>query len=335
MGVLVLAVILGLGAMFATRRFMSKPVVAEETQEIVVAARDYKEEEVLKADMVKSARMPSKSVPPGAFASFKDVEDRWVKTAMLEGEPIIERKLGPKGSPPGLVANIPKGMRAFAIEVNEQSGVSGFILPGHHVDVVRYEANDNNRQHPGETILQDVMVLASGQTFTRSDEKSLPTHTVTVAVTPEQVGILVAAKAKGTLNLSLRGVNDHDMVAQPKPKTDQNDEEKARRIKLEKELEEVKLALARKRTEVPPPPPPPAKPVVKAQEPRYVLIYRPLLDKKYTEYPAKEAANAAARGEVASRIKAEEEAEPKGFGFGGPAVTGTVAETRGETTRTP
>ena len=93
MGVLVLAVILGLGAMFATRRFMSKPVVAEETQEIVVAARDYKEEEVLKADMVKSARMPSKSVPPGAFASFKDVEDRWVKTAMLEGEPIIDAPL--------------------------------------------------------------------------------------------------------------------------------------------------------------------------------------------------------------------------------------------------
>ena len=61
---------------------------------------------------------------------------------MLEGEPIIEQKLGLKGSPPGLVSNIPKGMRAYAIEVNEQSGVSGFILPGHHVDVVRYESND-------------------------------------------------------------------------------------------------------------------------------------------------------------------------------------------------
>jgi pilus assembly protein CpaB len=341
LGVLLLAVVLGLGAMLATRRFMSKPVVEEETQEIVVAARDFKEEEILKTDMVKPLRMSSKAVPPGAFSSFKDVEDRWVKTTMLEGEPIIEKKLGPKGSPPGLVANIPKGMRAFAIEVNEQSGVSGFILPGHHVDVVRYESNDNKSLRPGETILQDVQVLASGQVFTRSDEKSLTTHTVTLAVTPQQVGILVAAKAKGLLNLSLRGVNDHEVVAHPKPAPEPNEEEKARRLKLEKELEEVKLALARKQAEVPPPPPPPPPPaprlIVKAPEPRYVLIYRPLLDKKSTDYPAREPANAAARGEMASRTstKADEDLVPKGFGFGGPAVTGADPDTRGEMNRTP
>ena len=43
---------------------------------------------------------------------------------MREGEPILDRKLAPKGSPAGMVARIPKGMRAFAIEVfnrhNEQ-----------------------------------------------------------------------------------------------------------------------------------------------------------------------------------------------------------------------
>ena len=53
-----------------------------------------------------------------------------MKTTLLEGDVVIEKKLGPKGTPPGLVANIPKGMRAFAIDVTEQSGVSGFILPG-------------------------------------------------------------------------------------------------------------------------------------------------------------------------------------------------------------
>ena len=49
----------------------------------------------------------------------------------------MDKKLGPKGSPPGLVANIPKGMRAYTVDVTEQSGVSGFILPNHRVDVVR------------------------------------------------------------------------------------------------------------------------------------------------------------------------------------------------------
>src|SRR6516165_8843625 len=148
--VLVLAIVLGLGAMLITRRMMSKPaVVEEETQEILVAARDFKEEETLKPDMVKTTRIAKSAFPAGAFSSFKDVEERWVKTTMLEGAPIVDKKLGPKGSPPGLVANIPKGMRAFAVDVTEQSGVSGFILPGYRVDVVRYEHNDKSPSQHG------------------------------------------------------------------------------------------------------------------------------------------------------------------------------------------
>ena len=58
-------------------------------------------------------------LPPGTFTSFKDVEDRWVLIETLEGEPILDRKLAPKGTPAGLVSRIPKGMRAFAVEVNE------------------------------------------------------------------------------------------------------------------------------------------------------------------------------------------------------------------------
>ena len=235
---LVLAVFLGLGAMLVTRRLMSKPAAAEEeSQEILVAARDFKEEEILKPDMVKTVRTSKSAVPVGAFSSFKDVEERWVKTTMLEGDPIVDKKLGPKGSPPGLVANIPKGMRAYAVEVNEQSGVSGFILPGHRVDVVRFEANEKSPLQRGETILQNILVLAAGQVFTRPEEKSLLNRTVTLAVFPEQVDILVAARAKGPLSLSLRGVNDHDIVDRPKPKPEDSEEEKARRAKMEKELE--------------------------------------------------------------------------------------------------
>ena len=243
--VLVLAVFLGLGAMLVTRHLMSKPAAAEEeSQEILVAARDFKEEEILKPDMVKTARTSKSAVPVGAFSSFKDVEERWVKTTMLEGDPIVDKKLGPKGSPPGLVANIPKGMRAYTVDVTEQSGVSGFILPGHRVDVVRYEANEKSQLQRGETILQDILVLAAGQVFTRPEEKSLQNRTVTLAVFPEQVHILVAARAKGPLSLSLRGVNDHDIVDRPKPKPEESEEQKARRTKME---EELKLRRRRRR----------------------------------------------------------------------------------------
>ena len=83
---------------------------------------------------------------------------------------------------------------------------------------------------------------------------------VTLAVFPEQVHILVAARAKGPLSLSLRGVNDHDIVDRPTPKPEESEEQKARRTKMEEELklaqakamkmekdfEELKLALAKK-----------------------------------------------------------------------------------------
>ena len=139
------AVVIGLGAMKLSQQMLScQSKGGDDTQEVLVAARDFKEEEILKPDMVKVIRMVRSAVPPNAFSHAKDVEERWVRTTMLEGDVLVEKKLGPKGTPPGLVANIPPGMRALAIDVTEQSGVSGFILPGHHVDVVRFENSEKN-----------------------------------------------------------------------------------------------------------------------------------------------------------------------------------------------
>ena len=166
---LAIAVAIGLGAMKLSQNMLFGKKGGDDSQDVLVAARDFKEEEILKADMVKVIRMVRSAVPPNAFSTFKDVEERWVRTTMLEGDVIVEKKLGPKGTPPGLVANIPPGMRALAIDVTEQSGVSGFILPGHHVDVIRFANNDKADMH-GETILQDVLVLAAGQIFSRPDE---------------------------------------------------------------------------------------------------------------------------------------------------------------------
>lgn len=271
---LVLAIVFGLGAMIFSRQLMSprESRKEEETQEVLVAARDLKEEESLKTDMIKTTRMVKSAVPPGAFSSFKDVEERWVKTAMLEGDLLIEKKLGPKGMPPGLVANIPKGMRAFAVDVTEQSSVSGFILPGHHVDIVKFDSSNQSQQR-GETILQNVLVLAAGQVFTRPEERSLQTRTVTLALDPEDVHILVAARAHGSLSLALRGVNDNGVVAKPTPAKPAVDPEHARKLKLaedkskelEQELDLLKQAIAKKAAE------PKAKPRPTA---KIVTVYR-------------------------------------------------------------
>ena len=274
--VLILAVMIGLGAMIFTRQMLAgnRGAADTDTQNVLVAARDFKEEEILKPEMVKVVTMAKSAVPANAFSSFDEVQTRWIKNVMLEGDVLVEKKLGPKGTPPGLVANIPKGMRAYAIDVTEQSGVSGFILPGHHVDVIRHDTNDKSQLH-AETILQDVLVLAAGQIFTRQEERAVTSRTVTMALKPDEVDILVAARAHGSLALALRGVNDHNLLTrQPaKPVIDPEHEkqlklEEQKRLKLEEELRGLKDALAKK------PPPPPV--LAPAKAPRIATIYRGL-----------------------------------------------------------
>jgi pilus assembly protein CpaB len=267
---LVLAVVSGLGAMYGTTKLLSKnkdkPVV--EMQDVLVAARDLKIEEVVKADLTKVVRMAKDAVPIGSYSQVKDVEERWVMIGMLEGEPIVDKKLAQRGLPPGLVSRIPKGMRAFAIDVNEQTGVSGFILPDHRVDVVMTEPNPQG-QPEAETVLQDVLVLASGTTFVRLEDRSIQARTVTLAVSPDQVGILVAAKARGMLTLALRGVNDHEQ-APKKEKAPPPEPPKKPEVVVAKEPEPPPPPPPP--APAPLPPPPPAPPVAKPA--RYLTIWR-------------------------------------------------------------
>lgn len=219
---LVLAVVCGVGAMVGVRKLTSKQETSGEMVNVLVAAREIKEEEVLKEDMVKTVQFPKSHVPAGAVLTYKEIEGRWVKIAMLTGDPIVEAKLAPKDAPIGLTSRIPKGMRAVAIEVNERTGVSGFILPDHRVDVIQSKgiAPGPGGGANSETILEDVQVLAVGNSMVRPDDKAVQIRTVTLALKPEGAGIIVAAGDKGPLSLSLRGVDDHAPVrtAKPKPK---------------------------------------------------------------------------------------------------------------------
>jgi pilus assembly protein CpaB len=217
---LALAIGCGLLAMLGVQQLVGRKSAAQPAVEMLVAARDLQAEESLTPDLVAVKKVPKSDLPAGSVGSYKDVEGRWVKLPILAGEPIVDAKLAPKGEAPGLLGRIPPGFRAFAVEVNEQSGVSGFILPDYHVDVVLARSKDTSTagsEPRAETILQDILVLAAGTATARTDDKSIEVRTVTLAVTPEQVALLVAARAEGSLSLSLRGQNSHEIVETPAP----------------------------------------------------------------------------------------------------------------------
>jgi pilus assembly protein CpaB len=75
------------------------------------------------------------------------------KVFLGQGEPILASKLSSIGG--GLSVRIPESMRASSVNVNEVSGVSGFILPGDRVDViVTIDRAGDMRNSVAKTILQ-------------------------------------------------------------------------------------------------------------------------------------------------------------------------------------
>ena len=191
------------------QRFSLKPpllsTVAEvQTQGVVVAAGNLTWGTKLTADMLKLVPFPAQSVPLESFASMERVEGRVLIAHVVMNEPLIEAKLAPLDVTKGGVAAITKpAKRAMAVRVDDIVGVAGFINPGNIVDVLVTMS-----QSPAvtKTVLQNVLVLASGTELERrgKEDKPLPVRVITVEVTPEEGEKLALAANEGKLQLALR-----------------------------------------------------------------------------------------------------------------------------------
>jgi pilus assembly protein CpaB len=84
------------------------------------------------------------------------------------------------------------------VNVNEVSGVSGFILPGDRVDVL---VTINNIDRPGNSvtkmILQNLEVLAAGVQTTTKNDKPVEVQSVTLLLEPKGAEDLALALYQG------------------------------------------------------------------------------------------------------------------------------------------
>ncbi|ODS92267.1 MAG: Flp pilus assembly protein CpaB [Erythrobacter sp. SCN 62-14] len=122
-----------------------------------------------------------------------------------------------------LAMRVPIGKRAVSIETNSEIAVAGLIRPGNVVDVqVVYPGMDAltsaraQGRSRSETVLQSIQVLAVGELVLGetggSDGVAPPARTVTLALTPDEVGMLALAKNTGLILLSLRNPLDVAMA---------------------------------------------------------------------------------------------------------------------------
>lgn len=149
-----------------------------------------------------------------------------VRTGLVAGQPITQNLVVRPGEQGFLAAVLRPGMRAVSIRVNAITGISGFVFPGDHVDMVlthTVRSLDGHTTHQvSETVLQDIRVLAVdqriGDPMPNQRPKAEVAKTVTFEVTPKQVEKIGIIVKLGQISLSLRPV-----AREPKPSPKDSD----------------------------------------------------------------------------------------------------------------
>ncbi len=188
--------------------------------EVFVANKPLNYGDVLTKEDVQLIYWPENALPETIFRDGEVLfpedgkEPRYVVRQMEMFEPVLATKVTEPGQPAGLTGQLTKGMRAFAIKVDVESGVSGFLQPGDNVDVYwtgQTSGVDGELTRLIESTIKIVAVdqVANGE---RANAAAVA-RTVTVEVSPQQVARLAQAQATGRLALSLVGTGDETVSA--------------------------------------------------------------------------------------------------------------------------
>lgn len=174
------------------------------------------------------------------------IQDQFDETTLLgsvsrqpiaAGEPMVLGRVVAPGERGFLAAVLKPGYRAVSIEVNETSGIGGFVFPGDRVDLILShtiqdsELENRSERQASETILTNVRILAvDQQTNTDSESEPIVASTATLELTPKQAEMIAAVRSLGQLSLSLRSlakdeeelerlVNGEDPLQEAEPKS--------------------------------------------------------------------------------------------------------------------
>lgn len=189
------------------------------TVEVYAVNREIGYGELLTPEDVQLIRHTEEFLPEGTFASeealFPDGPEvaRSVVRTMLPFEPITPQKVTAPGETAGITQALRPGMRAFTIEVDVRTGVSGFLRPGDRVDIYWTGLLGNaggavQRTEETHLIGRGIELIAVDQSTDINRAANTVPRTVTVQVAPMDVASLTQAQSSGAITLALVGMND-------------------------------------------------------------------------------------------------------------------------------
>jgi pilus assembly protein CpaB len=183
------------------------------TRPVVVAATDLQIGSELRREDLRVIDWPATAAPNGAFSTVDEIVGRGLVMPVIENEPVMPMKLASKEAGAGLPPVIPPGMRALSVRVNEVIGVSGYVLPGTHVDVLATLSPSEQRgDMTSKVVLTNVQVLAAGTKMEQTSDggKPTPVSVVTLLVNPAEAERLTLASTEGKIQLALRNPLDRE-----------------------------------------------------------------------------------------------------------------------------
>jgi pilus assembly protein CpaB len=238
---LMIAIVFGLVSAFLIFRLLSSasskgsgPVAAVP---VLVASQDIPAKTAVTEQMVALKQVPASLRLPTAYTDTKSVVGHVTREAISANEQVLSTKLADTQKELGFSGQVPAGMRAVSINVEQVVTNDNLIAPGDSVDVIAVfqrlgsapdgqaslnpAADDKAKRLTAVTVLQDVQILAIAQEITdpvaqgnakaSSSTKPADVKTVTLAVSPDDAQRLFLSDEIGTLRLALHRFGEHDV----------------------------------------------------------------------------------------------------------------------------
>ncbi|KPQ07659.1 MAG: Tad secretion system pilus assembly protein RcpC [Rhodobacteraceae bacterium HLUCCA12] len=191
-------------------RESSQPQI--ETVDVYVAAREIRYGEPIAEDDVRAVSWPTDAMPDGVFQDLAELvpdpdSPRIALRAMEPNEPLLEVKVSRPGQSAGVAAQLSRGMRAFTIRVDSNSGISGSLRPSDTVDIY-WTGRGSDGGEVTRLISSGVRIIALDENGDQDRTFSGIPRTVTVEAAPELVATMAQGQSTGRLSLSVVGLDD-------------------------------------------------------------------------------------------------------------------------------
>ena len=216
---LVIALVLGvLAGAFAWMTIERKKKEVQEgwtLKPVIVASRDVPEGTILDFDMIQQRRIPEQFVTGSVVKpeSANHVVQQKVLVPLQRGDPVLWSHFESTKGFEKLSTVVQTRFRAVNVAVDEIQAVGGWVRPNDHVDVLGTFRNPTTRELETITLLQNVIVLATGKITGSTNIQLVPESdrkykTISLLVLPQEAEIVALASEMGKLTLSLRNPED-------------------------------------------------------------------------------------------------------------------------------